>query len=152
MSELKNAARADMNSIRGLIETVRALTELMAEETDLLRALQIKNFSALQEQKLALIRSYEESSAQLREDPSFAQTLEPRLRAELKDVNARMHDVMHENEVAILAAREMNQRAASAIVEAVGTLRSDGSTYSGQGSYAKDKATPPLSVQIDGKF
>lgn len=152
MSELKHGARADLNSIRNLIETVRALTELMAEETGLLRALQVKNFSALQEQKLALIRAYEEGSARLREDPSFAKTLEPRLRAELKDVNARMRDVMQENEVAILAAREMNQRAASAIVEAVGTLRSDGSTYSGKGDYAKEKTAPPMSVQIDGKF
>lgn len=152
MSELKNAAPADLNSIRRLIETVRALTELMAEETDLLRALQIKNFSALQEHKLALIRAYEDGSARLREDPSFAQALEPRLRAELKDVNARMREVMRENEVAILAAQAMNQRAASAIVEAVGALRSDGSAYSGKGGYAKDKSAPPLSVQIDGKF
>jgi hypothetical protein len=63
-----------------------------------------------------------------------------------------MRDIMQENELAILAAREMNQRAASAIVDAVGALRNDSSVYSGEGAYRKDKAAPPLSVQIDGKF
>ena len=145
-------ARIGTASVRRLIETVRELTELMSEETGLLRALQVKNFSALQEQKLALIRSYEEGSALLRADPGFVQAIDPRLRAELKDVSARMCDVMEENELAILAAREMNRRAASAIVEAVSALRSDGSVYSGKGAYRKGKAAPPLSVQVDGKF
>ena len=152
MNHRKDSAQAGVASIHRLIETVKELTELMSQETDLLRALQVKNFSALQDHKLALIQTYEESSALLRQDPSFAKAIDPRLRAELKDVNARMRDVMQENEMAILAAREMNQRAASAIVEAVSALRSDGSVYSGEGAYRKDKAAPPLSVQIDGKF
>jgi len=147
-----NPKSDDMASIRRLIETVKELTGLMSQETELLRALQVRNFSALQDRKLTLIRSYEEGSAALRQDAGFAQAIDPRLRAELKDVSARMRDIMQENELAILAAREMNQRAASAIVDAVSALRNDSPVYSGEGAYRKDKAAPPLSVQIDGKF
>jgi hypothetical protein len=139
-------------SVHAVIETIRELTSLMSRETELLRALQVKNFSKLQERKLALISAYEAQSDGLRKDPAFAQTLEPMLRDELKDVTARMHDVMRENQTAINAARDLNNRVATAIVEAIQSERPENALYSGHGDQRAAKNAPPLSVQLDGHY
>ena len=138
--------------VLAVIETIRELTALMSHETELLRALQVKNFSELHERKLTLIGAYEAQCNSLRKDPAFAQTLEPRLRDELKDVTARMNDVMRENQTAINAARELNNRVATAIVEAIQSERPENALYSGRGDQRTAKNAPPLSVQLDGHY
>ena len=141
-----------MPLIKDLIDTVQNLTELMTKETELLRAMRVKEFATLQEKKLTLVSHYEELTASLGGDPGFVESLHPRLRRELSDVAQRMHGIMQENEQAISAAREINQRVASTIVDAVLEQRPEASVYSNTGGYQTQKKTPPVSVQVDGRF
>jgi flagellar biosynthesis/type III secretory pathway chaperone len=124
----------------------------MSQETQLLQALQIKEFSALQDRKASLVEAYENQTKALRADPGFAAEIDPRLRAELKDVAERMQAVMAKNDIAIKAARELNQRVATAIVDAVTLSKPGSSVYSSRGGYQETKNAPPVSVQIDGHF
>ena len=146
------APKSGVRSIQALIETVSELSELMSRETDLLRSLQIRDFSALQDKKLSLIASYEQKTRDLRETPGFADNMEPRLRAELVDAAERMQAIMKENEQAIRTARDLNQRVATAIVEAVQADKPTADTYSSKGGYQTSDKTPPVSVQIDGRY
>ena len=146
------SSHAAVTEIRSVIDIVHDLTGLMNQETQLLRAMQIKDFSLLQERKTRLVEAYENQTRALREDPGFAAKIDPRLRAELKDVAERMQAVMAENDVAIKAARELNQRVATAIVDAVQSGKPASSVYSSRGGYQETKSAPPVSVQIDGRF
>jgi len=132
-----------------LIDTVQQLTALMSEEVELLKAMRLRDFGKLQDKKIALADSYEQQSAQFRKVPGFAATLEPRLRAELKDAVSRMHEVMKVNETAIKAARSVNERLARVILDAVHEQRNSAQGYSNGGSQQAAKAAPPVSVQID---
>jgi hypothetical protein len=60
-----------------------------------------------------------------------------------------MHAVMSENEQAITAARNANERVATAIVNAVQEQQTEAGGYSSKGSLSKSAAKPPVSVQID---
>lgn len=147
-----NAPSLDINAVQEVIETVRSLTEVLARETELLRALQIREFSALQDKKLALVETYEIGARALQQNPGFVASLDPRLRGELRDIAERMQAVTKENGIAIVAAQEVNQRVASAIVEAVHANKPEADVYSEKGGYQKNKQTPPVSIQIDGRF
>ena len=78
--------------------------------------------------------------------------LEPRLRDELADATKRMHGAMEQSRPALEAARALNNRVATAIVEAVQSERPENARYSGQGDYSSVKNAPPLSVQLDGEY
>ena len=99
--------------------------------------------------KLQLVNAYEQQTEGLRSDPGFAETMDPLLRGELKDVVVRMQETMRENELAIGAARAANEKLAKAILEAVSTTQPDGAGYSKSGSRESASAAPPISVQID---
>ena len=139
-------------SMKELIAVIRDITALTSRETDFLRAMELKKFAELHEKKMTLIGTYEEHTNRLRRDPDFASHLEPRLRDELTDATRRMHSAMEESRPALEAARTLNNRVATAIVEAVQSERPENARYSGDGDYSSVKNAPPLSVQLDGEF
>lgn len=143
---------AAVTDIRSAIDIVHGLTGLMSQETRLLQAMQIKEFAKLQDRKASLVEAYENQTRALREDPGFAATIDPRMRAELKDVAERMQAVMAENDIAIKAARKLNERVATAIVDAVQSSMPNSAVYSSRGGYQETKSSVPVSVQIDGHF
>ncbi len=136
-------------SIGRIISIVEDLTGLMNEEVRLLKAMQVREFGALQDRKMELARAYEAQTDALRNDPGFMETLSPRIRDELRDVIERMHTVMDENETAITAAREMNHRVARMIVQAVQEIEPANGLYSAEGALTSSPAAPPVSVQVD---
>lgn len=136
-------------SPRQIIRIIEDLTALMSEEVRLLRAMQVREFTALQDRKLALTEAYEAETRTLREDAVFAASLAPRIRSELLDLLERLHSVMDDNATAILAAREMNHRVAQAIVAAVQEQKPENGIYSAAGALSSSKAAPPVSLQID---
>ena len=136
-------------SPREIMRIIEDLTSLMSEEVRLLRAMQVREFSALQKRKLALTRDYEVQTKVLREDRAFAASLGPRIRGEMRDLMERLHAIMDDNAAAILAAQEMNHRVARAIVAAVQEQKPENSIYSAAGGLSKSKAAPPVSLQFD---
>ena len=149
MSNAEQAIQATPGMTKPLIETVQQLTALMSEEIELLRAMRLRDFGALQDRKTALADSYEEQSAEFRQIPGFASTLEPRLRDELRGAVSRMHDVIKVNETAINAARTVNERLARVILSAVQEQRNSAQGYSNGGTQQTNSAAPPVSVQVD---
>jgi|GEM_PF-1698520 len=140
---------ATPGAAKPLIDTVQQLTALMSKEVELLKAMRLRDFGELQDRKTALADSYEQQSAEFRQIPGFAATLEPRLREELKDAVSRMHEVMKVNETAIKAARTVNERLARVILDAVHEQRNSAQGYSNGGIQQTTTAAPPVSVQID---
>ena len=150
--EAKEQPGAANASAQSVVEIMRELTSLLSREVDLLRAMQIREFGRLQDRKATLINAYEQQTNDLRGDPSFAKTIDPLLRDELKDVTERMTAVVRANEQAISAAREINNRVAEAIIDAVQSTNPGNAAYSDKGGYRTKKSAPPISVQIDGRF
>lgn len=154
-----NAGRAGGRAVPGaangpvleLIEVVKDLTAVMAQEVTLLRAMQIREFSGLQERKNFLVDAYERLSLGLRKDPAFGATLDPLLRNELRELLEDMQSTLAHNETAIRAAREANERLAKAIVAAVGQKKAETGGYSAKGQTGKGPSEP-VSVQIDQRL
>ncbi len=143
------AVAPTLGAIRQIIELVGDLTHIMNEEVGLLRSMRVRDFGKLQDRKLQLVNAYEQQTEGLRSDRGFAETMDPLLRDELKDVVVRMHETLRENELAIGAARAANEKLAKAILEAVSSTQPDGAGYSKSGSRESASAAPPVSVQID---
>ena len=136
-------------SPKAIMRIIEDLTSLMSEEVRLLKAMQVREFTALQKRKLALTKDYEVQTKVLREDRAFAASLGPRIRGEMRDLMERLHTVMDDNANAILAAQEMNHRVAQAIVAAVQEQKPENGIYSAAGELSKTKAAPPVSLQFD---
>ncbi len=136
----------DKNSIHSIISVVRDLTNLMSREVELLRAMQIQEFSVLQGQKLELISAYEDETAALREDKFATERLDESLREELRDVVGRMTETMRENEAAIRAAQTTNEKLVKVITTAVQTAQNSHIGYSKQGT---NQATGAVSLRIN---
>ena len=139
----------DGTSIHSIIKVVRELTSLMSREVELLRAMQIQEFSVLQGQKLELIGAYETETAALREDQFATERLDESLRDELRDVVGRMTATMRENEAAIRAAKTTNEKLVKAITTAVQTAQNSHIGYSNQGQH---QATGAVSLRVDQQF
>lgn len=135
--------------LRQIIHIVEDLTTVMSREVELLRAMRVRDFGELQDHKLGLVQSYEKQTEHLRHNPAFLAAIDPGLREELKDVMERMHAVMSENEQAISAARDANERVATAIVNAVQEHKTESAGYSDRGAAGKKVARQPVSVQVD---
>ncbi|WP_282607963.1 hypothetical protein [Pelagibius sp. Alg239-R121] len=136
----------DGASIHSIINVVRNLTRLMSREVELLRAMQIQEFSVLQGEKLELISDYENKTAALREDQLATERLDESLREELRDVVGRMTATMRENEAAIRAAKTTNEKLVKAITTAVQTAQNSHIGYSNQGL---QQATGAVSIKVN---
>lgn len=147
-----DAAPPTPEELRQVIHIIEDLTAVMSREVELLRAMRVRDFGELQDHKLDLVQSYEKQTEDLRRNPAFVEALDPLLREELTDVMERMHQVMSENEMAINAARNANQRVATAIVKAVEEHQRENAGYTNRTASGKGAGKPPVSVQIDQHF
>ncbi len=138
----------EADPIEAVIATVRELTEIMSREVELLRAMKVRDFSELQDRKTVLVGTYESLTKELAGRPEFFASIDPRLKAELRDITERMHGVMDTNAAAIRAAQAVNQKIANAIVDAVQS-QSVTQGYSSGGAVTAQRAGPPVSVQVD---
>lgn len=128
-------------TVHSVIATVKGLVSVMTREVELLRAMQIKEMSLLQEEKLTLVNAYEQGTSMLKNDPSFMKHLDPLLKKELREVIQQLNVTVKENETALLAAKTNNERLMQAVVEAVQQHTSEKSTsYSPTGVLAAQSA------------
>lgn len=140
--------------LRDLVSVIGRLIGVMDKETELLRAMRTDLIAPLQPEKTRLAGLYVGMVKDLRKQPELLNAVGAAVRAELTDAMKRFESVAAENEKAIGAAREANERVLKAIVAAVHSKRSVG-TYAAHGGIAeppRPQRATPLSIAIDRTF
>ncbi len=137
-----------------LIDSASRLTALMERENAMLAAHDTGGIKSIQDEKLALTRSYTLRVREIRKDPARLKAVTDVVRAEMKKVLLRFDEVAKRNEIALTAAREVNERVLKAIVDAANAQAPRVAGYSRTGGMAKPygsaarvAAPPPVAVR-----
>ena len=125
------------NTVASALITVTArLIELMNREIEMLRSMRPRDIQTLQTEKTLLVQAYDEHIAQLKTDPESIGTIEPLLRDELWRTSRSFETVLAENERALRAAAEANDRLVQAVVVAAQSQAKNHAPYDRSASLA----------------
>jgi|GEM_PF-672936 len=145
---------ADRTPIDELIDVASRLTALMERENAMLAAHDTGGIKGIQDEKLALTRAYTTRVREIHKDPTRLSAVTQAVRAEMKKVLLRFDEVAKRNEIALKAARDVNERVLKAIVDAANAQvpRVNGYSRTGgmakpYGSAARIAAPPPVAVR-----
>lgn len=141
--------------IEQIIRVASRLIDVMNREITLLRAMQVTEITALQQEKRDLTVLYEEGVAALAAEPAMLQAMAPALRAELEAVAARFDAAVDENARALNAVRESHDRLLRAIVDAVAEQRSRQKAYTAKGALDNQRSgrrAPTISLSVDQRL
>lgn len=108
------------------------LTQVLAEEVDLLEAMKVKDIEKLQEEKLFLIDALETHRKILRQRPELSETIPSQDKQDLADVVEIFEDILEQNHRKLKMAKEVNEQVVNAIREVV-TEKTQNPYYSNQG-------------------
>lgn len=128
---------AERTPIDELIDVASRLTALMERENAMLAAHDTNGITTLQDEKLALTRSYTTRVREMTKNPAQLKAVTQVVRAEMKTVLQRFDEVAKRNEIALKAAREVNERVLKAIVDAANAQVPRATGYSRTGGMAK---------------
>lgn len=128
---------AERTPIDELIDVASRLTALMERENAMLAAHDTGGIKALQDEKLALTRAYTMGVREIHKDATRLKAVTQAVRAEMKKVMLRFDDVAKRNEIALKAARDVNERVLKAIVDAANAQAPRVTGYSRTGGMAK---------------
>ena len=132
-----------------LHDAAARMTDLMAEETVLLRANRPSEASALQAEKAELAKIYARDYGILKHNAQFvgasAPTQTERLRRALKHLQIQAHS----NFSALEAARAVSEGLLTAIFEIAKGKRSGPKCYTGGAQMAEKRPTAPTALAID---
>lgn len=140
--------------LRDLVSVIGRLIGVMDQETQLLRAMRTDQIAGLQPEKTRLAGLYVGMVKDIRKQPELLAAVSAAVRAELAEAMARFETAAGQNEKAIAAARDANERVLKAIVAAVHSKRAIG-TYSAKGGIAeppRPQRATALSIAIDRTF
>jgi flagellar biosynthesis/type III secretory pathway chaperone len=130
--QLPNAAARAAMSVNDLMHTTLRLSDLLAEESELIEAMRYKDLARLHEEKLKLTSALENYQRLLASDPDFIRDADPRTREELL---LRADDLafnVEENFRKISVVRAVNGRVMQAIMDVMGEQHRPG-TYGPKG-------------------
>ncbi len=102
-----------------IITITARLAQVMAEEVDLLKTMNIKKISALQDEKLFLTQALETHKKVLKRHPELSEQIPSRDKQDLAEVVKVFEDVLEENHRKLQMAREVNQQIVQAIRDVV---------------------------------
>ncbi|MEZ5669611.1 MAG: hypothetical protein R3F55_19655 [Alphaproteobacteria bacterium] len=130
-----------------LVDTTERLADVLQRETDFLRQMNLKGAAEVQVEKATLAETYEKCVRELSagEGAAFV-ALAGRERAALQKVGKRLVDASSENERALRAVRQVNERVLAAIVDAAREQRTASHAYGTRGFAAGNGA---LSLALD---
>jgi hypothetical protein len=152
MAETKsNAARAAQpaTSIRELISVAGRLVGIMRRETSALRSVSMATLPALVAEKASLMDAFTKLSRNFRHDPETIAAVTEALRGELEEAFAIFEETVRENEKALLAARDANERVLRAVVSAAEAQRPRAQGYGRTGlAPAPAKSSTPKMVPV----
>lgn len=95
------------------------LAQLLAEEADLLAAMQVKKIGELQKEKLFLINALENHRKLIARHPHLVETIPSRDKQDLEGVADVFRDILKENHRRLTMAREVNQKVVETITQVV---------------------------------
>ncbi len=122
-----------MPSIRDLISIAGKLIVLLREETSALRSFTLAHVETVAVDKAKLIEAYAAMAARFRKDPETLRAVTVAVQAELRDVLENFESAARENELALVAARDANERVLRAIVDAAEAQRPKAQGYGPNG-------------------
>lgn len=128
---------ADQAALDDLLQIAARLTALMERENTHLAKHEPTGVAALQDEKLALTRAYTMRVRELQRDPSTLAAITGAVRDEMRKAFAKFDEVARRNELALKAARTVNEKVLKAIVEAANAQQPRVSGYSRTGAAAK---------------
>ena len=128
---------AERTPIDELIDVASRLTALMERENAMLAVHDTNGVPTLQDEKLALTRAYTTRVREMTKNPAQLKAVTQVVRAEMKTVLQRFDEVAKRNEIALKAAREVNDRVLKAIVDAANAQVPRATGYSRTGGMAK---------------
>lgn len=145
---------AERSPFDELLEVASRLTALMERENAHLAKHEPAGVVALQDEKLALTRVYTTRVREIQKDPTTLAAVTGVVRDEMRKAFARFDEVARRNELALKAARTVNERVLKAIVEAANAQqpqRVSGYSRTGAaarpyGSAARVAVAPPVAV------
>lgn len=120
-SETVAAATTDVRSLNtaDVIMLTARLAQIMAEEVDLLKSMNVKKIGTLQEEKLFLIQALESHKKILKRHPELSEQIPSRDRGDLADVVKVFETILEENHRKLQLAKEVNQQVVNAIRDVV---------------------------------
>jgi hypothetical protein len=134
-------------AIDELIKMAGRLVGMMDQETALLDQMKVAAIVDGQAEKDRLARTFETKLRALAGDKAAVKALAPALRAEFEAAMARFRASMANNERALRAARDANERVVKAIVDAAQAQAAPRHAYSAAGTLGgangRGRAAPP---------
>lgn len=128
---------AEQAALDDLLQVAARLTALMERENEHLAKHEPAGVMALQDEKLALTRAYTTRVRDLQRDPSTLAAITGAVRDEMRKAFARFDEVARRNELALKAARTVNEKVLKAIVDAANAQQPRVSGYSRTGAVAR---------------
>ena len=121
-------------AIAALIATTERLADVLHQETTLLRTMNLRAAAEVQLEKATLAETYERCVRALQAGGgTVAATMSPRNKMMLRATVERLAEESVNNERALRAAREVNERVLAAIVEAAREQRTATHSYGNPG-------------------
>jgi flagellar biosynthesis/type III secretory pathway chaperone len=147
--QLPDAGAMASMHIDGLMQATLRMSDLMSEESEMLRSFRFKDIGTIHEEKLKLSKLLEAYQHRLATDPSFVQNADRNAREQLLMLTDDLAFNTEENLRQVAAARAVNQRVLQAIMDVVSEQHRPG-TYGPQGQVlsAHDMA---LSMNLNQK-
>lgn len=105
--------------IPDVITLTARLAQLLAEEADLLEAMNIKRVGELQKEKLMLVSALDALKKQIAKQPELLEEITDEERDDLVQVVRVFNEILEENYRRLSRARAVNQRVVQAITQAV---------------------------------
>lgn len=132
-----------------LIVLTARLAQLLAEEADLLEAMQVSKIEKLQNEKIMLTNALEAIKKHVVKHPDMLEELSEQEREDLESVVKIFNEILEENYRRLTMARAVNQRVVQAITEVVQEA-TKGDVYDRSGVTGKP-TIDSVSVTLDEK-
>ena len=144
---------ASVGSIEELIDLTERLTELMAQETEILNGMRPSEIGSLQSEKASLSIAYSDAVGAANSGASNVASARMDLRESLARTTARLQDAMADNLRAITIARAFNERLVRALGEAVIEQRHPATAYTADGQRLFSmNHVPPTAMTLDDRI
>jgi len=135
----------------GMLDLMMRLADLLAHETELVRAGQVRDIGGLQREKLRLSLLYQNAIKQLDAGGVKIVALPAPLRAQIVAASSRLADVAAHNERALRIGRAATRKLLDMVVESVRSQLKPTTRYTAR-RMAPKRHAPALAVAIDQRL
>lgn len=133
-----------------MLDLMLRLADLLAHETELLRAGRVRDIAGLQIEKLRLTTQYDRSIKALAAAGMTVQSLPPPLRAQIVAAGTRLTQMIAENERALRIGGAATRRILDMVVESVRAKRATVTRYTSR--LATTRHGPMLALAVDRRL